>query len=56
MALTDIAERLNKSDPEICIQCLMGWDDNGCCLDCVKCVKTHFHPEDDYAPPTIYDV
>lgn len=29
------------SDTNLCIQSLMGWDDDGCCLDCAECIKNH---------------
>lgn len=41
-ALEKIASELNQHDPEICLLYAMGWEDEGCCMDCVECVKNHF--------------
>lgn len=29
------------NDSSLCIQSLMEWDDDGCCLDCIECIKNH---------------
>ena len=41
-ALEKIAATLAKKDPEICLLYAMEWEDEGCCMDCVECVKNHF--------------
>ena len=40
-ALEKIAATLTKRDPEICLLYAMEWEDDGCCIDCVECVKKH---------------
>lgn len=40
-ALEKIASALTRRDPEICLLYAMQWEDDGCCLDCVECVKKH---------------
>lgn len=41
-ALEKIAATLAKKDPGICLLYAMEWEDEGCCMDCVECVKNHF--------------
>lgn len=41
-ALEKIAATLAEKDPEICLLHAMEWEDDGCCMDCVECVKNHF--------------
>jgi hypothetical protein len=33
--------RAEYNDSNLCIQSLMEWDDDGCCLDCIECIKNH---------------
>lgn len=40
-ALEKIASCLKPRDPEICLLYAMQWEDDGCCMDCVECVKKH---------------
>lgn len=40
-ALEKIASTLTPRNPEICLLYSMQWEDDGCCLDCVECVKKH---------------
>ena len=40
-SLEKIASTLTPRDPEICLLYAMQWEDDGCCMDCVECVKTH---------------
>lgn len=40
-ALEKIASTLTPRDPEICLLYAMQWEDDGCCMDCVECVKNY---------------
>lgn len=40
-ALLKIAADANAKEVEICLLHHMKWEDDGCCLDCVECVKRH---------------
>ncbi len=39
--LLKIAECANAKEAEICLLHCMGWEDDGCCIDCVECVRNH---------------
>ena len=40
-ALEKVAAAAVAKDAEICLLHVMKWKDDGCCLDCVECVKKH---------------
>ena len=40
-ALLQVARSLTEKYPEICLLHALKWKDDGCCMDCVECVKTH---------------
>lgn len=40
-ALLKIAKCANAKEAGICLLYCMNWEDDGCCLDCVECVKKH---------------
>ena len=46
-ALEKIASTLTPREPEICLLYAMQWEDDGCCMDCVECVKNHFKEKGD---------
>lgn len=30
-----------------CFLYILGWEDNGCCCNCLECVETHYHGLED---------